>query len=150
MTEDSEIKNRNNKLFDFDELGSFSKLPDSMLKDLGVVKTAIWGLLKSRSNNYGYSFISQNNISKMFKIGRNTISKNIQELIDVKLLLIKPWPNPIPKHLIQVDRKIILYVPNIIKYQEMYSLDNNENKERISYEERLKMLMELTKNDLYE
>jgi len=134
-------------LINFDELGNFSKLPDEMLKDLGIIKTSIWGLLKSRANSYGYSFISQSNISKMFKIGRNTISKNIQELIDMKLLFIKPWPNPIPKHLIPIDRKIILYVPNIIKYQEMYVLNNDENKEKITYKERLKILLELAKNN---
>lgn len=142
MSEENNIKP-----LDFDELGNFSKLPDAMLKDLGVIKTGIWGLLNSRASQKGYSYISQNNISKMFKVSRNTISKDIKELMDMKLLFIKPWPNPIPKHLIPIDRKIILYVPNIIKYQEMYVLNNDENKEKITYEERLKILLELAKNN---
>jgi len=144
MSEENNIKP-----LDFDELGNFSKLPDAMLKDLGVIKTGIWGLLNSRASHKGYSYISQNNISKMFKVSRNTISKDIKELMDMKLLFIKPWPDIIPKHLINVDKRVILYVPNIIKYQELYPL-KKENEEKISYEERLKMLLELAKNDFHE
>jgi hypothetical protein len=144
MSEENNIKP-----LDFDELGNFSKLPDAMLKDLGVIKTGIWGLLNSRASQKGYSYISQNNISKMFKVSRNTISKDIKELMDMKLLFIKPWPDIIPKHLINVDKRVILYVPNIIKYQELYPL-KKENEEKISYEERLKMLLELAKNDFHE
>ena len=134
----------------FDDLGGFSKLPDAMLEEFGIVKTGIFGLICSRASWHGYSYISQNSISKMFKISRNTISKEIKELLDMELLLICPWPNPTPKPLKNIDTRVILYVPNYIKYQSMYPTKKTENEEKVSYEDRLNILLDCAKKNISE
>jgi len=134
----------------FDDLGGFSKLPDAMLEEFGLIKTGIFGLICSRASYYGYSFISQNSIARMFKISRNTISKEIKELLDMELLFIHPWPNPIPKQLKNIDTRVILYIPNYIKYRSMYPPKTFGNEEKISYEERLNMLLKCAKQNVHE
>ena len=110
-----------------------------MLNDLGLVKTALWGMLYSLANNYGHTYISINSLSRITKISKKTISKEIKELIDLDLLFEHPWPDPIPKYLKNIDRRVVLYTPNILKYQNMYPDEKEKNEEYISYEEKLKI-----------
>jgi predicted XRE-type DNA-binding protein len=148
--EDESENNKKESIVKFEDLGNFSKLPDRMLEDFGIIKTGIFGLICSRANWIGYSFISQNSISRMFKISRNTVSKVIKELVDMELLFIHPWPKILPKELKNIDTRVILYVPNIIKYQSMYPPKVDGKEEKISYEDRLAMLFEHVKKDVSE
>jgi hypothetical protein len=148
--EDESENNKKESIVKFEDLGNFSKLPDRMLEDFGIIKTGIFGLICSRANWIGYSFISQNSISRMFKISRNTVSKVIKELVDMELLFIHPWPKILPKELKNIDTRVILYVPNIIKYQSMHPPKVDGKEEKISYEDRLAMLFEHVKKDVSE
>jgi predicted XRE-type DNA-binding protein len=146
--EDESENNKKESIVKFEDLGNFSKLPDKMLEDFGIIKTGIFGLICSRANWIGYSYISQNSISRIFKISRNTVSKVIKELVDMELLFIHPWPKILPKELKNIDTRVILYVPNIIKYQSMYPPKADGKEEKISYEDRLAMLFEHVKKDI--
>jgi len=106
---------------------------NGITKDLGVITSAVFGNIWSKCNYLGFSFASQNTISKELGLGKNTVIRSLKELLSKKLILQLDQSKLIrPKN---IDPRTRSYVANIEVYKKLYPYENKDAPNKNSYTE---------------
>ena len=131
--DDEDIKKVKAPKFDY-----FTPCFDSMLKDYGPITSAVWGKLWRGAQTFGHSFISQETMAEELHLSKNTICFQIKKLIELDYLIEKDWPeenekSSLPGYLKKIDKRVILYIPNAMLYEENYpnAMDSKKKNEFI-------------------